>query len=126
MRKRQGGGEAALSARGGFHSAALRRGAAPGALALLLLAGCGGSPYKPATDEPATIYMEACASCHQGSDAGPSLVGLNLAPAQVEERIARGGKGMPSFPGIRGEARSNLVGFVVKLSAAPPPGASRP
>ena len=96
------------------------------ACALLLLAACVGSPYNPSTDEPATIYMEACASCHQGSEAGPSLVGLNLTPAQVEERIRRGGKGMPAFPKIRGAARTNLVAFVVKLSAAPPASAAQP
>jgi mono/diheme cytochrome c family protein len=96
-----------------------RAAALAGASALLLFAACGGSGYKPSTDEPATLYLEACASCHQGGEAGPSLAGLGLTADQVEARLSRGGKGMPSFPGIRGKARANLVDFVVRLSAAP-------
>jgi mono/diheme cytochrome c family protein len=87
--------------------------------ALHFLVACAGSPYKPASDDGATIYMEACASCHQGGEAGPSLARLGLTADQVEARLRRGGKGMPSFPGIRGKARASLADFVVRLSAAP-------
>lgn len=92
------------------------------ALALLALASlaCGRSPYRPVTDEPATIYMEACLPCHQGGAEGPPLAGRKLTPGAVEARLDRGGKGMPSFPRIRGEARRNLVDFVVNLSGQEP------
>lgn len=87
---------------------------------LLLVAvgflGCDRSPYGPSTDEPATVYMEACAPCHQGGSAGPALAGRHLTTQAVEARLSRGAKGMPSFPGIRGEARRKLVAFVIQLS----------
>ncbi len=89
-------------------------------LALPLALACGGSPYRPATEEPATIYMEACLSCHQGGAAGPALAGRALTAGAVEARLDRGGKGMPSFPRIRGETRRRLVEFVVRLSAQAP------
>lgn len=88
-------------------------------LALALLA-CERSPYRPANDEPATIYMEACLPCHQGGAEGPSLAGRGLTAAAVEARLDRGGKGMPSFPRIRGEARRRLVAFVVNMSGQEP------
>lgn len=87
---------------------------------ILLLAlgfvGCNRSPYGSSTDEPATVFMEACVTCHQGGSAGPALAGRNLTAQTVEARLSRGGEGMPSFPGIRGEARRKLVAFVVQLS----------
>ena len=78
--------------------------------------GCDRSPYRPSTDEPSNVYAEACGSCHQGGPAGPALAGRNLLPRAVEDRLSHGAKGMPSFPGIRGESRRKLVAFVVKLS----------
>jgi mono/diheme cytochrome c family protein len=78
--------------------------------------GCIGSPYKPTVSDAATIYLDACVSCHQGGPNGPSLAGRHLSAETVEKRLARGGRGMPAFPRIRGEARANLVAFIVRLS----------
>ena len=86
------------------------------AAAILLLA-CGRSPYTPTSDDAPTIYMEACLPCHQGGPAGPSLAGKALTPETVSRRLDRGGEGMPSFPGIRGETRARLVDYVVRLSS---------
>jgi mono/diheme cytochrome c family protein len=91
---------------------------AAGALFLgaALAMGCTGSPYRPAAADAATIYLEACVSCHQGGPNGPSLAGRHLSAEVVEKRLSRGGRGMPAFPHIRGEARANLVSFIVRLS----------
>ena len=86
------------------------------AAAALFLA-CGRSPYKPSSDDAATIYMDACLPCHQGSSTGPSLAGRTLSKEAVIQRLDHGGKGMPSFPGIKGEARTELVAYVVRLSS---------
>jgi mono/diheme cytochrome c family protein len=93
---------------------------AAAALAVLALA-CARSSYKPSSDEPATTYMEACASCHDGSTPAPVLTGRRLTPEAVERRLDRGGAGMPAFPGIRGEARKRLVAFVVEMSGGKSP-----
>lgn len=85
-------------------------------LSAALFVACDRSPYQPATDEPATTYMEACVPCHQGGPAGPALAGRHLTARSVEAKLDRGGNGMPAFPGIRGEARRKLVDFVVALS----------
>jgi hypothetical protein len=47
---------------------------------------------------------------------GPVLSGRDLSGDQVEARLRRGAAGMPSFPHIQGEARKNLIDFVVRLS----------
>lgn len=87
--------------------------------------GCTGSPYKPTVTDAATIYLEACVSCHQGGPNGPNLAGRHLSADVVEKRLSRGGRGMPAFPRIRGEARTGLVAFIVRLSGGgttgPPP-----
>ncbi len=91
---------------------------------IALALACTGSPYKPATDDAATVYMEACLPCHQGGTTGPSLAGRHLSASAVEERLDHGAKGMPPFPHIRGDARRHLVAFIVRLSggeAAPRP-----
>lgn len=91
-------------------------------VAAALVLACERSPYKPSSDDAASVYMEACLPCHQGGSSGPSLAGLALTPETVTERLDKGGKDMPSFPGIRGEARANLVAYVVRLSS---PGTSQ-
>ncbi len=95
------------------------------AVLLVGMAACGRSPYRPSTDEAATIYLEACTACHQGGAEGPDLAGRRLTAADVEARLDRGGKGMPSFPGIRGEARRNLVAFVVRMGGGEAPATGR-
>jgi mono/diheme cytochrome c family protein len=94
-------------------------------LGAVVAVGCTGSPYRPTTSDAATLYLEACVSCHQGGPNGPSLAGRHLSAGAVEKRLDRGGRGMPAFPRIRGEARANLVAFIVRLSgnqggSAPP------
>jgi len=84
------------------------------ALAGLLLA-CGRSSYRPQTTDGGSIYREACAPCHEGN-AGHGLRGLDLQPQAVERRLRWGGRGMPAFPQIRGEARQNLVRYVTEMS----------
>ena len=81
------------------------------------LTACSSSGYKPDTDDGGTIFMEACRPCHAGpSSPGGSLTGRNFTERQVAARLSSGGKGMPSFPGIKGEARTNLIRFVVRMS----------
>ncbi len=87
---------------------------------IALALACTGSPYKPATNDAATIYMEACLPCHQGGTTGPSLAGRHLNASAVEERLDHGAKGMPAFPHIRGDARRHLVAFIVRLSGEDP------
>jgi mono/diheme cytochrome c family protein len=84
-------------------------------LAALFLA-CGSSRYEPSSEDPGTIYLEACAPCHRGGTSGPSLAGRRLAPGAVEAKIARGARGMPAFPGIKGEARRALAEYVSRIS----------
>ncbi len=88
-----------------------------GLCAVAALAACSSSAYKPDTDDGGTIFMEACRPCHSGpSSPGGSLAGRNLTDPKVAGRLDSGGKGMPSFPGIKGQARTNLIRFVVRMS----------
>ena len=74
--------------------------------------------YRPTTTDGRTIYREACASCHAVPPAtGPNLVGMRLTPERVAQTLDRGGKKMPAFPGIQGEARRNLIQYVVTLQS---------
>ncbi|MGC8763615.1 MAG: c-type cytochrome [Acidobacteriota bacterium] len=84
------------------------------ALAILWLA-CARSPYTPSATDGGSIYREACAPCHEGT-AGHSLRGLDLKPEAVERRLRWGGRGMPAFPRIEGEARRNLALYVAEMS----------
>ncbi len=85
--------------------------------AVAALTACSSSGYKPDTDDGGTIFMEACRPCHSGpSSPGGGLAGRNLTEVRVAARLRSGGKGMPSFPGIKGQARSNLIRFVVRMS----------
>jgi hypothetical protein len=84
-------------------------------LATLILA-CDRSPYRPPNDDPASTYMEACFPCHVGGPSGPQLAGRKLSPESVEKKLRWGGRGMPSFPGIRGQARRDLADYVSRLS----------
>ena len=87
------------------------------ATAAILILACERSPYKPSSDDAATIYMDACLPCHQGGSTGPSLAGRALTPEAVNQRLDRGGKGMPSFPGIRGRRGPSSWQYVVRLSS---------
>lgn len=94
-----------------------RAGAVSAVLLVLALAACSSSGYKPDSEDGGTIFMEACRPCHAGpSSPGGSLAGRGLTERQVVARLKSGGRGMPAFPGITGEARENLVDFVVRMS----------
>ena len=85
------------------------------AWAVSVLLACG---YTPRTTDGQTIYREACASCHAVPPAiGPNLVGMRLTPEILSKKLDTGGKGMPKFPGIKGEARHNLVKFIVSMKS---------
>jgi mono/diheme cytochrome c family protein len=94
-----------------------RAGAVLAALSMAALVACSSSSYKPDSQDGGTIFMEACRPCHAGpSSPGGGLAGRNLTARQVVARLQSGGRGMPAFPGISGEARDNLVRFVVGMS----------
>jgi hypothetical protein len=94
-----------------------RTGAVLATLSMAALVACSSSSYKPQSRDGGTIFMEACRPCHAGpSSPGGSLAGRGLTERQVVARLKSGGRGMPAFPGIRGEARDNLVRFVVGMS----------
>ncbi len=87
-------------------------------LVVLSLAFLACTTYRPTTTDGRTIYREACASCHAVPPAtGPNLVGMRLTPEKVAQTLDRGGKKMPAFPGIQGEARRNLIQYVVTLQS---------
>jgi mono/diheme cytochrome c family protein len=87
-----------------------------GALGVSVLLACG---YTPSTTDGQTIYREACASCHAVPPAiGPNLVGMRLTPEILSKKLDTGGKGMPKFPGIKGEARQNLANFIVGMKSS--------
>lgn len=87
------------------------------AIAVLLAAACARSSYTPSSTVGGLTFREACSDCHSGaSSPGGSLRGKNLPAEKVEQRLRFGGEGMPAFPRIQGEARTNLVQFVVAMS----------
>jgi len=85
------------------------------ALGVSVLLACG---YTPGTTDGQTIYREACATCHAVPPAiGPNLVGMRLTPEILSKKLDTGGKGMPKFPGIKGEARQNLITFIMGMKS---------
>jgi hypothetical protein len=85
------------------------------ALGISILLACG---YFPGTTDGQAIYREACAPCHAVPPAiGPNLVGMRLTPEILSKKLDTGGKGMPKFPGIKGEARQNLIKFILDMKS---------
>jgi len=85
------------------------------ALGVWVLVACG---YTPGTTDGQAIYREACATCHAVPPAvGPNLVGMRLTPEILSKKLDTGGKGMPKFPGIKGEARQNLITFILEMKS---------
>jgi len=85
-------------------------------LVVLSLSG-GADDYMPTTNDPATIFSEACARCHNergvgGRGIGPRLAGRALSAEEVREHVTEGDGRMPYFPNLRGEALTNLEGYV--------------
>ncbi len=92
------------------------------AIAVLMAAACARSSYTPSSTVGGLTFREACSDCHSGaSSPGGSLRGKNLTAESVEKRLRFGGEGMPAFPRIQGEARTNLVQFVVAMSRTDSP-----
>lgn len=99
------------------------RAALPGC-ALLVLFGvaCDSniSEYEPFSDSGAIIYHEACARCHDEAFDAPLLLRgdvRNLSREKIEDALAVGRDGMPSFPLIDGEYLDGLVAFVLSRQA---------
>jgi mono/diheme cytochrome c family protein len=87
-----------------------------GVLLVLSLSG-GADDYTPATDDPAIIFSEACARCHNergvgGRGIGPKLAGRAIPADEVREHVVEGDGRMPRFPNLRGQALANLEGYV--------------
>ena len=85
---------------------------------LVVLSLTGGSDmYTPMTSDPAVIFHEACARCHNergtgGRGIGPRLVGKRVPPGEVKELLAEGEGRMPRFPNVQGEPLENLARYV--------------
>lgn len=77
------------------------------------------SIYRPNTDDPAKIYLHACAGCHGEKGQGESFLYPNLADEsldskEVREFILNGAVFMPSFESIEGDTLNKLVDYVVR------------
>jgi quinoprotein glucose dehydrogenase len=66
-----------------------------------------------------SIYLRDCAACHGDSGQGsppqfPSLVGIasRMTPAQMAERVNKGGGRMPAFPHLQEEALAAIRAFL--------------
>ena len=75
------------------------------------------SAYIPATDDPARIYQEACASCHgeKGEGTGllyPALSEEELSVKKIKKYITEGELFMPAFTRIKADTLDSLVQFV--------------
>ncbi|MCS3745323.1 mono/diheme cytochrome c family protein [Xanthomonas arboricola] len=75
-------------------------------------------------DDPtagAQLYATHCTACHGATRAGvpptfPALtdVGKRLQPAQIKEKIVKGGGLMPPFPQLSQEDVDNIASFLVQ------------
>ena len=93
------------------------------------LVGCGGQNREGGGSETQAtsgdaIFREAgCAGCHTLSAAGsqgttgPNLDERRPSAAQVEQKVRRGGGGMPSFEGRLSDAQIRAVADYVSRSA---------
>ena len=75
------------------------------------------SAYFPQTDDPATIYHEACKHCHGESGEGtglfyPDLSEENLSKDKIRKVIINGEMFMPAFKSIKGDTLEHLVEYV--------------
>lgn len=94
------------------------------AAAAMLATGCGEkAPAKPlveAESPAAQLYAKSCSGCHgeglQGRS-GPALatVGSRLDTGAIEQRITKGGSGMPAFEGrLEPDQIKDLAGWLAK------------
>lgn len=94
------------------------------ATVMILAAGCGEkAPAKPLveSDSPAAqLYAKSCSGCHgeglQGRS-GPALatVGARMDTGAIEQKITKGGSGMPAFEGrLEADQIHELAGWLAK------------
>jgi mono/diheme cytochrome c family protein len=86
--------------------------------------GCGQQePAKPLVDadsSAAKLYAQSCSGCHGDSlqgRSGPKLFGIGerLDQAAIEDRIKKGGRGMPAFEGRLEQAQiQELAAWLAK------------
>ncbi|NOX90271.1 MAG: cytochrome c [Calditrichaeota bacterium] len=86
------------------------------ATAYLLFSG-QKSAYRPGSDNPVTIYKEACSACHGQSGKSsnlfyPDLDNKTHSIEEVTKIIKNGGLFMPAFPKIKGDTLSKLARYV--------------
>jgi glucose dehydrogenase len=67
----------------------------------------------------ANLYQDKCATCHGEHRQGnlpvfPSLIGINqrLSPVQVQDRVRKGGSGMPAFPSLSEKDVNGLAAYL--------------
>ncbi len=86
-----------------------------------LAMGCSKtSDYAPAAGATGEdIFKGACAECHQKEDGKLFELSAEKATvAAISKKISEGGIMMPSFPGIQGEALTNIAQYVAEHSSA--------
>lgn len=91
--------------------------------AVLLLAGCGGdggagNGGNATAADPESVYKRHCLSCHGTDLSGQHLntVGSRLSVEEIEEKIRKGGGGMPPFgTRLNDEQISNLSAWLVEM-----------
>lgn len=69
------------------------------------------------------VFVESCGQCHTLSEAGtsgsigPSLDGLSLSTAEIEEQVRNGGGGMPAFEGdLSDDEIENVSSYVAEAA----------
>lgn len=87
----------------------------------IVLTGCSKTndftPTAGATGEE--TFKAACASCHEAK--GDHVFELSAdasSTAALSKKVSEGGMMMPSFPNIKGQELSDLVGYVQSQSKA--------
>lgn len=81
----------------------------------------GEDAYQPLSDDPKTIYREACAECHgeRGEGVGvlyPGLADEAYSREKIKQSISEGSWRMPRFKNIKGDTLDLLVQFVFSKS----------
>ncbi len=83
---------------------------------LFLFFGGGNGYYKPATDDPAVIYRQACMECHGKRGEGNGVLYPAFDKYMDEEDVLReireGNWRMPAFRYIRGDTLLILARYI--------------
>jgi len=90
----------------------------------VLVSSALSAPAAWSKDDPAAgaaLYATHCTACHGAERAGvaptfPPLidVGKRLQPAQIKEKIRKGGGLMPPFPQLSEQEIDNLASYLAK------------